>query len=86
MQQFIGFTGGPMLQNVPLRYPNTAPLRRFAQLTSGALRNIDGMLVPYNPYIGACNMNNVPAVVANPCLRGTFTHLGAVATAPQFYV
>jgi hypothetical protein len=41
--------------------------------------------VPYNPCIGLCNMNGVQAVVGNPFQTGA-THLGAVVTAPQYYV
>jgi hypothetical protein len=83
----VGYPDGPRLQNSPLYFPSGAlGLQRLAQLSSGFLRNVDGVPIPYNPYLGLCSTDNLQQVVPNPLLRGYVGHLGAVATAPRVYV
>lgn len=75
-----------MILNMPLRFPSgMIPVRRSLEVQSGFLLNVDGLPVPYDPYVGLCNMNNLEEVVANPALRGLTYHLGGIATAPRIY-
>lgn len=83
---FIAYPSGNMLQNMTLTIPSVNNLVNPAlAFQQGYLMNVDNIPVPYNPCIGLCNMNGVQAVVGNPFQTGA-THLGAVVTAPQYYV
>lgn len=76
-----------MVLNMPIQFPSgMLACRRFAQVTSGALLNVDGEFVPYNPYIGVCNMDHLQEVVANPFLRGLVMNPGGIATVRRVYV
>lgn len=87
VRPMLGFPGGPMINNMPLQFPSgAAGARRWAQVRSGFLTNVDGVQIPYNPYIGMCNVDNLQEVVPNRLLSGQVTTLGAIATAPRVYV
>jgi hypothetical protein len=89
IEPFLAFPRGPSLLNVPLQTPYGAvgmAARRLAEITSGALTNVDGLRIPYSALSSACSMNALEEVVPKPRLRGLAYHLWAVQTAPRYYV